>query len=499
MPKRISDVFSISSDELRKEGVFDGFIDIDSKFYVDPRLLKETKIDELQGTYSKFQTYFASIFNEIYQLKENQTNTQQIIYHITDKLKFKENSLAGLGYSTNHTEGKGIGEKLAEKLAQNAVHFAIELNITDPAIFEMTPLFEENFGADRISDMTVDIILTELLTFSERVAKNFKLPTFTDTSIRNQKFNLPYYLTKGVKQPLILVPEDILTKLPVASSKCFNDYDSIVSHNDKLRAEVNRIIDERDQNIPTWEQVFKKLKKAKIKELITKNPKLLINLIDKYKSKQPNSYHFDSDLDNEFRWYTTAKNYAINFPLELKKIVYQVQDFHENVEAIVNKFSDLISQKDLCVELYNDLGKPIREKFSQLILLKLVEEYISQNSYNFISRISIEYKSNNGMIILANEQIMFLESVILLKYSSETKEQIYKSFNKLVDYINQYSSKEGIFLLLATDERHLYIQNELYKMSEIEKRNERKTPNIILVDGRIKFFGRKKVASSKYF
>lgn len=187
MPTKISDALGVSSDDLRKQGVFDGFIDVDSKFYVDPRLLEKTKTDELEGAYSKFQSYFSNIFDEIYKLIENKQSEQKIIAYLTEKLKFQENSLVGLGYSANHTEGKGIGTELGARLAHNALKFTIA-DLADPAIFEITGLFEKNFGADRISDMTICILQLELLKFSERVARILKIKT-KSIWIENQYFN----------------------------------------------------------------------------------------------------------------------------------------------------------------------------------------------------------------------------------------------------------------------------------------------------------------------
>jgi hypothetical protein len=36
MPKRISEIFGVSEDDLKKEGVLHGFINLDSVFYVYP-------------------------------------------------------------------------------------------------------------------------------------------------------------------------------------------------------------------------------------------------------------------------------------------------------------------------------------------------------------------------------------------------------------------------------------------------------------------------------
>jgi hypothetical protein len=48
----------------------------------------------------------------------------------------------------------------------------VELGIEDPDLFVAMALFEDSFGPDRISDMTTDVILGDLLKFNERVLKS---------------------------------------------------------------------------------------------------------------------------------------------------------------------------------------------------------------------------------------------------------------------------------------------------------------------------------------
>ena len=47
----------------------------------------------------------------------------------------------------------------------------IQLGVEDPDLFVALALFEDNVGADRISDMTTRIILSCLIVFSQDVAK----------------------------------------------------------------------------------------------------------------------------------------------------------------------------------------------------------------------------------------------------------------------------------------------------------------------------------------
>lgn len=58
MPIRYSRYFKISAKEFERNKVFNAFIDQDSKFHVDPLLLRGSKIPEFQDAYEAFLNYF---------------------------------------------------------------------------------------------------------------------------------------------------------------------------------------------------------------------------------------------------------------------------------------------------------------------------------------------------------------------------------------------------------------------------------------------------------
>ena len=114
------------------------------------------------------------------------------------RLQFREINYASLGYSSSSSSGSGIGPKLANELAKTAFDI-VKAGINDPVIFELVGLFESGIGADRISDMTVWVILEDLLLFSQRVTKTLSLPSIDALS--------------GRKQPpvLCLLPKELLS------------------------------------------------------------------------------------------------------------------------------------------------------------------------------------------------------------------------------------------------------------------------------------------------
>lgn len=185
MPQRINDLFNISCSTLKDSNVFNGFVDIDSSLYIDPRLLKKTAAPELKNSYEKVERYFEGILKSIIRDKDLGKVTQMLI--------FPEIPLVGLGYSNNNNNGKGIGSGLARNLAKTAMEL-VEVGIADPVIFELSGVFETGIGADRISDMLAYILRHDFAEFSRRIALDLNLPT-SSRAIRicNEPFDgLPY-------------------------------------------------------------------------------------------------------------------------------------------------------------------------------------------------------------------------------------------------------------------------------------------------------------------
>jgi hypothetical protein len=53
----------------------------------------------------------------------------------------------------------------------------VDLGVNDPDLFVAMALFEDNFGPDRISDMTTNIIFEALLKFNGRILAGLDVPT----------------------------------------------------------------------------------------------------------------------------------------------------------------------------------------------------------------------------------------------------------------------------------------------------------------------------------
>lgn len=498
MPQRISDIFQVSPIVLREHNVYNGFIEIDSKLYVDPRLLAQTSVDELKDTDKTVLNYFDVVLKHIlkfleyqkkieenvqkeYQnefeqkarneyLQECKEKSQKEFEKITEKLKFPEIPLTGLGYSINSSSGKGIGVILAEKLSSTVIEI-VKKGIEDPIIFELAGVFEKNFGSDRISDMIFCILLSHLVQFSCRIAEQLNLPIVRSTIINgHERNNLPSYLNKGI----LLVPEDILTSLPVARS--WTDRDLVTIHNHELRKYVNKKITKYTYLNASYKQIVKS--KTVFRDIVLQNPVIMSDFISKYKAKTPIPYDFKNDPNDEFKWHDIARDYAKRFPLKITDSSGKgFLNNEEIVEKICVHFRDLVNL-GLDGAFYRQSREPKEEEKGQLILLELIEQYLKG------SPLSVKYAPKEKVINLCHPN-SYIAYRIILKFTSTP------GINRIYDEViqNIYIKFQGSYtiLFLIEVDRGKTIQ-EIVRQSNIKPSdNENKFFRKVYINAKSKF------------
>ena len=164
-----SEYLQVSHEALLDEGVFDGSLDEDSLLHVDPLLLKKCSIEEFQGAYDEFIDYFNRFIDLVPLVKAHQMS-DRAYRAIYKNFVFNERANTGLGYSSHGTHGRGISGTLSIQLSDSAIEI-IKAGFKNPKIFALLPLFEDNIGADRISDMAIAILIGRFARYTQRVSK----------------------------------------------------------------------------------------------------------------------------------------------------------------------------------------------------------------------------------------------------------------------------------------------------------------------------------------
>jgi len=325
----LSESLGVSASQLWKYGVFDSYLGIDSLLHVDPARLRSTRIPELRGSYKKFHQYFEQVLHLIAGAKPGDALERQAI----KKLFFPEIPEAALGYAQASNRGRGVTRGIAKGLYTTAKAI-IDAGINDPAIFEVAVLFEEKFGPDLISDMTVYMLLDELSAFNRRVAKGLELP------IRRQHTagkTATCVFAKSQNQPVLLIPNSILADLPLATD--WSEIDDVCQYNESLRRRVNQLVQK------AWGGGVKRISKFQIKSVFLANPHLLKELLTSYARAKAEPHDFDSDPRGVVIWHQASREYAKKNPLPLPAVT-TTNEVYGVLKMICEHFKHLVEERE---------------------------------------------------------------------------------------------------------------------------------------------------------
>lgn len=463
MPRKLSTITGTTTAELESKGVFDSFVDVDSRLHVDPSLLKNLKIPEFKGSDKAFTEYFREVLTLI---KNSKADNDALYNEAWRRLQFKEQGSTALGYAKEGTRGSAIGPVLARKILTTSQQI-IKAGIDDPVIFELVGVLEDNIGADRISDMTIAILFDRFLLYTQRVSKELNIPVKKFT-IKGENYQLP---EDTVSHSFILfLPKKLLNGLPVASD--WSEIDYVCAYNAALRMSFNKLIGN------SWKSAISKLTKTDLKELLLTNPELLRDLIDQYKNKPKNGYNFDNDPLGEIIWAELSDKAPIEHPLNLRSYNPVTADsILDVVKLICQHFKSLIENNGWFEYLYDEKGKQKKERAPQLLFYGVAEAYCNANDLDLNRETnagigSLDFKLSKGFDAKVNVE---------LKYSTNTS--LIKGFQKqLPAYNKAEKTNTSVYLIIQTG-NHARKINQLLKIAQLAAKKGDRVPEIIVING----------------
>ncbi|NDL01017.1 hypothetical protein [Photorhabdus bodei] len=320
----LSSLSGIDPDLLDELGVVDVLLNADTSLFIDPLLLDNSIHYEIN---KKAVISYEDKFKKIMKfLNASQQENDPPWKAALKEFNFSEVSYTCLGYSSS-INGSGWGVKLIKSTIKVAKQI-IDLGVEDKDFFMGLALFEEGIGPDRISDMTTNIILHDLLEFTFRVNQHLKIPS-KKFKIKNSKTEIEALINPVTDGPLILVPSDIVRALPIVTD--WSEIGGAARHNDELREKLNSKIGGLWTSMTRIEKDIAKASALRSKSAFEE----VLELI-RYIDKLP----YDSKLDKngEFFWRDIVKSIQKDHPLDLsefKKDNITEEDFIKLVNTII--------------------------------------------------------------------------------------------------------------------------------------------------------------------
>jgi hypothetical protein len=463
MPTKVTKHFGLDEVKFESLGAFDSFLDDDSDFYLDPALLFKTIEPEFLNSKDKVVQRFIDIF-DLLKATEKPRGTEVTWLTAVRKFQFRELSGVNLGYSDGHTRGRGIGPTLSSDTLLT-VHELIKKGIDNPRLFELVPIFQDNIGCDRISDMLCSILKDNLANYTRRVFADCGRP-LKENKLPNNPFR--------TGTPVYILPKSLLSDLPLAES--WWDISRVCAQNAEARAAMSKIMGQ------AW--VKADVKKHHVRALFIEKPELVKSLIAEYEKQLPKTYDFDQDPKGEFRWVEPFQrkidSAALLLTLPKDPSVAEVKDC---VSAICEHFKVLVEKKGSWELLYQDDRRtPRKERVAQKAFRMVADSYCKSNN------LDISPESNSGAGPVDFKFSRGLKKVCIeIKLSSNPK-LIHAYEKQLPAYEGAEDSMDGIVLCIDFGDDDKRVDALLER--EIKDRNSgTRGPTVVLVDAKPKQAG----------
>lgn len=444
-----------------KVGIFDGLTERDIPLHVNPMLLRGCKVPEFEGSYQKFLDYF----NEIVTLTTGMNNPlikNRCYKQIVGRMRFPEIVNTGLGYSESNTKGSGISGKLSCQLATSCVEI-VQAGIQDPAFFTLLPFIEEGIGADRISDMAIDILLEEFLAYTQRMAEEMGIEK-RNISYQNATYRVPFI----ERRPYLFIPQSLLAHLPIARS--FDDIARVCNYNRELRLKVCKAI-----GINMAE--FEKMRKSERKKAILAHSALLNDLLSYCKGLDVLGYDFVGDdmlLYEDIRM-TELVNKS---PVNLAQFVSSANiDVIGITREIIGQYKTMIEDNHMYWLLYNDNNDFREEKAAQLLF------YMMAHFYCVANNIDLSRECDPGVGELDFKLSRGFNKKVLIEVKKASSSSLLSGFLKQLPAYEKAERTVDSFYLVIKDKESASsnIKKLLDNKKELDHQRK-KCPEIIIVD-----------------
>lgn len=466
-PTNISREFSIPHSTLEKLGILDATLAIDTRLFIDPLLLALSDHPEMHDAARTYRKHFEKV---IALLKASKRVDDPAWKAARKMLFFPEVSGTCLGYGAGSIRGSGFGSKLAERILQLASQI-VEIGIESPELFPAMALFEPDIGPDRISDMTTNIIFSDLARFNERGIKELGLCA-SKFQIGSSEYMFVANPYEQGQRPLILVPTDILRDLPVAQ-----DWDSIAeaaAKNDQLRDKVNIHIGQ------IWKKKTKR-DKAELKKQALSSGAAFQTLLNAISASPHKAYPISIDPEGLTKWVSAALELAEMNPITLDKPAKSTADKLKSIVLrIVEQFAHLVENCGLNKELYKEDKMPRHESTAQRIFFAVAYAYCKANDID----VSPEIDTGTGKIDFKFSQ--GFDKRVLVEVKLSTNSSVVSGYNSQLElYKKSQETEWAVYLVIDVGSMGNKDQNLLIAKNEAVKRGDI-VSEIKFVDGTIK-------------
>ena len=445
--KSFSELFNVDKARVDELGFFDITPAIDSALYIDAKLLNDNILPRFKNAATTLKNNFNKLLALI--IKIDVESAKDPFWRAADKfLTFTEIQGTCLGYSEKSTAGKGIGKKIRADIISN-IRKIISKGFIEPELMSLICVFTDNFGCDLSSDLVTFLIKDIIFEYNLYLIKEMGLDDKPKINYMGYELlNNPY----RENTPIILVPRNILSELPVCLS--FEDVPYACQLNEEARQELQTYID-----------ISEASKKSVAFQYLLNNKELIGIMIEHYCTVSGKTYDYEKD------------------PLcvsQFRNIISELEELYPNffgLKNVINKNS----VRDICLEcltrfkhFVEDCGGRNRlakfdEKGIQFLFYAMSYYFCSSNGIDLCPEVNhgkgpVDFYFTNGT------------EKISVEFKKSTNQQyIHGLAVQLPEYMKSNSSNYGYYVFInfsLPSSKKIKNLIDVYNMLPTETRNK---------------------------
>lgn len=422
-PILFSTYFGVPIEALDEAGLIDPFLDVDVPLFIDPVLLEKSGNEIIRTAgLERFRTHF-EVLVRLLAISEKAGDAPW--RRARKQLDLSEPPENGLGYGGSGRSGSSRPNDVREAILVTTKEI-VTLGARDPEMVSLMGFFEENVGADTISDLTTTVIMNDLAAITEAFCNAQGVSVFQFAVCADHK--LPKFIDERDREiPIVLVPKDIVRELPIAND--WSDIERAAMENADIRERVNGFLGGIVQ--PTVADRKSALRSAALGSVADFDFFLA--------AVKENVANYDPNLD-ALGYYRLKEIIAKGYP-DLKQAGhYDLSLGHEEIMRVVNDtialFKRHVEDGNLWEELWIE-GKPKKERASQLIYYAIADAFCRANdldispeanmgggpidfkfSRGYETRVLVEMKRSGGTVVHGYEkQLEFYKAASQTDYA----------------------------------------------------------------------------------
>jgi|GEM_PF-1712661 len=449
--KYFSNHFNIPKIKLDELGVFDPILNIDTKVFVEPFLLKRSSSKIIQYSYENYKNFFSSLLLLLQKSAEPNDRCWRAAKNLVN---FPEYQYTCIGYGASSTDGRGSGAEFNDKILKSAKEI-VSLAENSPEIFLLLPLLEKGIAGDRISDMVQNIIDEDICQYTKEIMNKICIDGNYDHITKNNnqyKLLLNPYSNTVIK----LIPKDILSNLPLADD-ISSVIETMTSTNIRLRNVVNRDIGE------IWRDTTKSYRQGLLLKELKTNKEFFLETLKALKEHQFEHYDLDKDHEGLYKWLENSQDFLqIELSKETKHCNNNLESLASAIKGIIAHFRDIIENKDIWRTFWTKYGseyKHVRVFYSQMLFFTVCNTWLTSQGSNI--NVQLKQEGQNFLLEFSISQ----KHLILVYVKHANNPSIYSSYKNILEISRDSHNLRNYYIIINFKTE---ITNQLKKVKIIE-------------------------------